>query len=299
MLDAPFTSFQALDEQLRRLPWGEVGGAPQALIERLGLAPARWVHGGLPRIAFQLLAGLGLSGWGVQFGVQMAVNAVRGGNLFTLSYHRTWQLLAQAGLYEIYRTAFGRRPVILARLTPAGQELLTDVGVPVVENEWDRCEALHRRAEAGDQLAHTAAICLFLHHARLRGHATWAVPTGHGGRAEPDAAIAPLAALDRLLHVEVQGRGGTAPRRAAKWQNQVALQGGSAICALTPGQAVRLAAEAQLIGSPCGCLTDLTTLASTAPAGLWTHCWRGPNSPLEPFTLESAPLPCGGPFAGP
>ena len=134
-------------------------------------------------------------------------------------------------------------------------------------------------------MPHTSAICLFLHHARVRGYATAACPSGDFGGLEPDARIARLGGV---TYVEVQRRGGAAWRRARKWHHQYALQGYAAICALTPAWARRLAAEAQLVGVGLGYVTDLATLAEDAPVGLWTHCWRSPHSPLEALTADEA-----------
>jgi hypothetical protein len=129
-------------------------------------------------------------------------------------------------------------------------------------------------------MAHTAAICLFLHHARARGYATVACPTNPTfGMAEPDAVIT---RGDERTYVEVQGRGGWAWRKATKWRHQAELQGYAAICALTPAWARRLATEAQIVGVEIGYATDLATLANAAPMGLWTLRWRSRHSPPEP-----------------
>ena len=89
------------------------------------------------------------------------------------------------------------------------------------------------------------------------------------------------------IYVEVQGRGGWAWRKAAKWRNQAELQGYAAICGLTPAWARRLAAEAQIVGVGIGYVTDLATLANAAPAGLWTRRWRSRHGALEPVGDEA------------
>jgi len=269
-------NLNALAERLRLLPWGEAG--VPAPLDKLLDTGSRRVDGGAGRVAFQLLAALGLSGWSARLDLQSAVNTIRRTSQASGVYVRAWQALKQAGLYETHTAFFGRRPVAIARLTDLGRTLLAQAGVPTIASEWERIEASHRRAEEGEQMPHTSAICLFLHHARVRGYATEACPLGDLGGAEPDARITRAGCV---MYVEVQRRGGAAWRRARKWHHQYALQGYAAICALTPAWARRLAAEAQLVGVVIGYVTDLATLAGDAPVGLWTHCWRSPYSPLE------------------
>jgi hypothetical protein len=239
-------------------------------------------------VAFQLLAALGISGWSARLDLQSAVNTIRRTSQASGVYVRAWQALKQAGLYETQTRFFGRRPVALARLTDLGRTLLAQAGVTPIASEWERIAASHRRAGAGEQMPHTAALCLFLHHARVRGYATEACPVGDFGGAEPDAGIWRAGGL---TYVEVQRRGGTVWRRARKWHHQYALQGYAAICALTPAWARRLATEAQLVGVSIGYVTDLATLAGAAPVGLWTHCWRSPHSPLAAVAVDDAAAP--------
>jgi hypothetical protein len=280
----PTQDISALADRLRVLPWGEAG-VPAPLDEILDTGSRRRVDGGAGRVAFQLLAALGISGWSARLDLQSAVNTIRRTSQANGVYVRAWQALKQAGLYETHTAFFGRRPVAIARLTDLGRTLLAQAGVPVIASEWERIEASHRRAEEGEQMPHTSAICLFLHHARVRGYATEACPLGDFGGAEPDARITRAGCL---MYVEVQRRGGAAWRRARKWHHQYALQGYAAICALTPAWARRLAAEAQLVGVGIGYVTDLATLAGDAPVGLWTHCWRSPYSPLEAVAANDA-----------
>jgi hypothetical protein len=278
----PTQSSEALAVRLRLLPWGEAG-VPAPLDQLLVTGSHHRVDGGAGRVAFQLLAALGISGWSARLDLQSAVNVLRRTSQANGVYVRAWQALKQAGLYETHTAFFGRRPVAIARLTDLGRTLLAQAGVAVSASEWERIAAGHRRAEEGEQMPHTSAICLFLHHARVRGYATEACPVGDFGGAEPDARIA---RLDGVTYVEVQRRGSAAWRRARKWHHQYALQGYAAICALTPAWARRLAAEAQLVGVGLGYVTDLATLAEDAPVGLWTHCWRSPHSPLETLTAD-------------
>ena len=272
--------YAQLADLLDALPWG-ADGVPEPLaplLTRAQACPKR--SGGLPagRIEYQLLAALGLSGWSVRADLAQAVNLRKGLRPRSGTYLAAFRRLTEAGLWQTYETSFSQRKLALVRLTPLGWQLLAESGLAVTVSEWEYIEALH----SGDtvrQMAHTAAICLFLHHARVRGYATSACPTDPAfGPAEPDVAIE----RDGLrTYVEVQGRGGVPWRKAAKWRNQADLQGYVAICALTPAWARRLATEAQIVGVEIGYVTDLATLANAAPAGLWTLRWRSRHSPLE------------------
>jgi hypothetical protein len=262
------------------LPWG-ANGVPEPLAPLLTRDQLRSKpSGGLPagRIEYQLLAALGLSGWSVRADLVQAVNRHKGLRPRSGTYLAAFRRLAEAGLWTTFETSFSLRKLALVRLTPLGWQLLTETGLFVLASEWEQIEALHS-GDTARQMAHTAAICVFLHHARVRGYATVACPLDPAfGPAQPDAAIA----RDGLrTYVEVQGRGGMPWRKAAKWRNQADLQGCAAICALTPAWARRLAAEAQIVGVEIGYVTDLATLANAAPAGLWTLRWRSRHSPLE------------------
>jgi hypothetical protein len=284
--------YAELADLLDALPWGKAG-VPESLAPFLTRAQLRSKRsGGLPpgRIEYQLLAALGLSGWSVRADLVQAVNLHKGLRLRSGTYMTAFRRLFEAGLWIVHETSFSLRKLALVRLTPLGRQLLQATGLTPVVSEWERIEALHR-GDTTRQMSHTAAICLFLHHARARGYATAACPTDTNGAlsrpvlgpAEPDAVIT---RGDEETYVEVQGRGGWAWRKAAKWRHQADLQGYAAICALTPAWARRLAAEAQIVGVGIGYVTDLATLANAAPASLWTLRWRSRHSPLEDITSE-------------
>lgn len=272
--------YAQLADLLDDLPWG-AAGVPDPLaplLTREQACPKR--SGGLPagRIEYQLLAALGLSGWSVRADLVQAVNLHKGLRPRSGTYMAAFRRLSEAGLWQTHETSFSQRKLALVRLTPLGWQLLDATGMIVSASEWDIIEALHS-GDTARQMTHTAAICVFLHHARVRGYTTIPCPTDPAyGRAEPDAAIA---RAGELTYVEVQGRGGVPWRKAAKWRNQAGLQGYVAICALTPAWARRLAAEAQIVGVEIGYVTDLATLANAAPASLWTLRWRSRHSPLE------------------
>jgi len=128
------TEIDILTKRLQRVPWGETG-VPEALAGLLQPAVSRRVDGGGGRVAFQLLAGLGISGWSARLDVQTAVNGLRQISQANGTYGRAWHLLQAAGLYETHTASFGLRPFVLARLTPLGRTLLTQAGVEVVTVE--------------------------------------------------------------------------------------------------------------------------------------------------------------------
>jgi DNA-binding PadR family transcriptional regulator len=271
---------------LAALPWGE-RGVPAPLDALLGPARRGRADGGSARLAYQLLAALALSGWSVRIDLQATLHALRATHPGSGSYIRAWRRLGEAGLYETARARFGARPVVLTRLTPYGRAALEDAGVSqMVLSEWEQIEARHRRAEGGEQFPHTAAICMFLHHARVRGFTTVPCPERPLAGAEPDALIR-RDAWD--IYVEIQRRGGAVWRRARKWRKQYELQGYVAICAASPGLAQELAREAQVAQAPQGVITDLTTLARGAPQALWTHYWASLHSPLQPLARSGEP----------
>ena len=273
-------NYAELADLLDALPWG-ARGVPEPLAPLLTREQASFKRsGGLPagRVEYQLLAALGLSGWSVRADLVQAVNLHKGLRPRSGTYMAAFRRLSEAGLWQTHETGFSQRKLALVRLTPLGWQFLDATGMIVQASEWDIIETLHS-GNTARQLAHTAAICIFLHHARVRGYATWPCPTDPAfGHAEPDAAIA---RDEERTYVEVQGRGSVPWRKAQKWRNQADLQGYVAICAQTPAWARRLAAEAQIVGVEIGYVTDLATLANGAPAGLWTLRWRSRHSPLE------------------
>ena len=176
------------------------------------------------------------------------------------------------------------------------QSLGADRRLRPVEDEWTRIERLHGGARDGGQMAHTAAICTFTHHARRRGYDTQVCPDLKGVvpvgtslgleiPAHPDVAL--IDPVGKTLYVEVQrGDSGTAQKRAVKWRNLFWLQGVVAICAATPAQAQRYAEEARATKASHGLVTDVRSLRAGHPT-LWTHEWFG-QEPLEPYRPEDA-----------
>lgn len=268
--------------RLLRLPWGE-DGVPAPLNDAIGVSRRRYrlIAGEPPgRLEFLLLAALAISGWSARIDLIQVINNRRGLQPRSGSYRRAIEQLDKSGLWITQIASFNYRKIALVRLTERGVKLLQDAGVPVVPSEWERVEQQHWiYRDRCEMTMHTAAICTFLHHARLRGYETEACPTVDHPLARPDA----LAARPGLkIYVEVQNRGGTTWRKAAKWRNQADWQGFAAICALTPNWALRLARQAQAAGVTRGLVTDLSTLVTQAPATLWTHRWLSLYSPPEP-----------------
>jgi hypothetical protein len=280
-------NFLNLQEALARLPVApnHPAGVPEPLAPYLS-TPRRiaQVRCALPWVEYRLLASLALSGWSLRYALMEAEAhnlglVVRSGSLTRACTH-----LAQAGLWETTTVRLAAA-VSLVRLTPLGRALLAQVGLDVVESDWERVERLHRGARAG-QRVHTAALCAFAYHARKRGYAVSLCPPPVGP-AEPDVL---LNQDGQAIYVEVQGRGGSVWRRAEKWRAIGALPGEFAICALTPQQALRYAQEARRVRAVPSLATDLTTLHRCNPLSLWTHRWNSIVEPVLPASTFVEPV---------
>lgn len=256
-----------LREALSKLPVdeGNPAGVPSPLADYLSkpqrIACRRYA---LPWLEYRLLAALALSGWSLRYALveaeaQTLELAVRSGSLLRACAH-----LTRTGLWETTTVRLSAA-VALVRLTPLGRDLLQEIGLAVVESDWERVERLHRGAGVR-QRGHTAALCAFAYHARKRGYAVQLCPDVPGA-AEPDVL---LTQQERTIYVEVQGRGGQTWQRANKWRNVSALPGEFAICALTPQQTQRYVQEAHRVRMPIDLATDLTTLHRCDPPSLWT-----------------------------
>jgi hypothetical protein len=237
------------------------------------LAPVRQrryaIAGGPPGyLDALLLAALGLAGWAYRADLVASVNAIVGLAPDSGTLKRAYSRLETAGLWQTHPWRIAWRPAAFVALTELGRERLAAAAIPPVEGEWISAG----RGHGPQSNAHSAAICLFAHHARRFGFDVEICPTGpEFGRLEPDCEIVDAAEVG--LAVEVQGRGGERYRHAQKWRNQAAYQGRLALCALTPAAAVRLAHEAQFYGQAPGVATDLSTLATRDEGGLWTLAW--------------------------
>ena len=177
-------TYEELAELLCGLPWGE-GGVPKPLAAVLvpPRARQRLIAGEPPgRLEFLLLAALGISGWSARLDLVQALNGDRGLQPRSGSYRRAVGRLDESGLWVTHIASFGYRKIALVRLSERGAGLLQEAGVAVVASEWERAEQAHAsRGDAGrggehGMTLHTAAICTFLHHARLRGYTTEACP---------------------------------------------------------------------------------------------------------------------------
>ena len=260
-------------------------GIPQALAPYLSI-PRRIAQSrcALPWVEYRLLASLALSGWSLRYALVEAEAHNLGLVVRSGSLTRACSNLAKAGLWET-ATARLSAAVSLVRLTSLGRALLAQVGLDVVESDWERVERLHRGASAG-QRVHTAALCAFAYHARKRGYAVTLCPPPVGP-AEPDVL---LSQGERSIYVEVQGRGGSVWRRAEKWRAIGALPGEFAICALTPQQAQRYVQEARRVRVIPSLVTDLTTLHRCQPLSLWTHRWGSAEEPTQPVSACACSL---------
>ena len=245
-------------------------GLPPPLVDHLStvqraVAPPRMPR---PWVEYRLLAVLALSGWSLRFSLMSQEAEAR--NILPISgtLRRAAAYLTTSGLWQSATVRVAGSPTILVRLTDLGRSLLTEVGLEPVESEWERMERLHR-GDTSTQLAHTAAVCTFAHHARTFGYDAQVCPDVDGP-AEPDIL---LTKDEKTLFVEVQRRGGEPWRRMAKWHNLALLQGEVLLCAETPAQAHRFAKEARVhAGASQGRFTDLISLFN-GTSSLFTHQW--------------------------
>ena len=276
--------YAELAERVHNLSWGR-NGVPDPLTAYIPVAPQRQrADGGSARVAFELLGALALSGWSVRQDLLTVVGCRRELKSKSWAYIQAWRTLTGAGLVGSHGARFGGRPVILTWLTDRGRTALSEAGVPVVLAEWEIITAQHRGAQEGDQHQHTAAICMFLSHARRRGYATAACPPAPGS-AEPDALIEQAG---QRIYVEVQRRGGVRHKHVAKWRNQLALQGFVAICTEFASQTPAFIREVQELAQARGAITDLGTLAGARHAPLWTHYWPSAWAPAVPLDPDAA-----------
>ena len=150
------------------------------------------------RAEYSLLAALALSGWAMRQALLEAVTWDRATGRPRATkldgvYEDAANHLTEAGLWESATEALAgagqgsgqapRRPgsrAVIVRLTERGRKVLEQIGLRPVEDEWTRIERLHGGARDGGQMAHTAAICTFTHHARRRGFDTQVCPDMKG-----------------------------------------------------------------------------------------------------------------------
>jgi len=111
------------------------------------------------------------------------------------------------------------------RLTDNGQELVSDLGWSVKENELERMRRLHEKGKTENK--HTAAVLVFTYHARLRGWKAGVMPQIETGnyRYAPDAVVAKG---DQEYHVEVELSWKVAD---PKWRNMALHRRVVALCA--------------------------------------------------------------------
>jgi len=272
-------TYDELRQALSVLPQDvtEPNGVPRVLAARL--SPQERVARrrlNLPQVEYRLLAGLAMSGWSFRYGLIEAVAALHGQVPHSGTFVRANAHLVKAGLWQV-TTVRLTVAVSLVQLTALGKELMAEIVVTPVLSEWEQMQQRHRGGQG--QRHHSAAVCLFAYHARLRGYRVLLCPYAPGG-AEPDLLIE---RDDESLYVEVQGRGGEVWQRADKWWSAYHVQGEAAICTLTPAQAVRYAREAQRVGVRRGRVTDLHTRYRSAPSSLWTHEWQSQYGGLLPI----------------
>jgi hypothetical protein len=162
----------------------------------------------------------------------------------------------------------GKNRIIINTLTDLGRTVVQEMGVPIVESEWERLMRLHGGER---QQKHAAQVCLFAHYARKRGWTTQICPEVKPP-ADPDILIEKEG---ERIYVEVEAGSGSPKRRMKKWRNQRNLQGFVAICAPTESTRNMLVREARA-NSKKGVATDFMWLRAhkTEPElGIWPYTW--------------------------
>ncbi len=232
-----------------------------------------------PRVALALSA-LAVTGWSMRQALVELVASRLGGIKPTAgSLRPLLETMTKAGLWIEGKVVLGGlhrqeadaasdTTLILVCLSQTGKELLRACGVPAVESEWER---LIRLQDGARRSVHSGLVCAFAYHARLRGYATTVCPE----TALPVAPDIGLTQAGAQLLVVVEDGGEPPERRAARWREQVELQGQVAICAISTEQRVNLVAEARVAGVEHGVATDLQTLLDTqgAASPLWADQW--------------------------
>jgi hypothetical protein len=158
--------------------------------------------------------------------------------------------------------------IIINTLTDLGRTVAQEMGVPIVESEWERLMRLHGGER---QQKHAAQVCLFAHYARKYGWKTHVCPEVKPP-ADPDILIEKG---DENIYVEVEAGSGSPKRRMKKWRNQRNLQGFVAICAPTEATRKMLVREARS-NSKKGMATDFMWIRNhkdELELGLWAYTW--------------------------
>lgn len=202
--------------------------------------------------ALYLLAASGIS---VRFELQRLLAQRRGIGARAGSIRRLFeQDLLEAGLIQSQvLPTFRRHRLTVVRLTPRGRDLCAGFGWPLAESEWERMLARH---SADSQPRHTGAVLTFVHHARLRGWKTQALPPLDSPVFFPDVLVEKDG---RQMYVEVE----LGSRKLPKWRNMQAAQGFVALCAKTPDSRRSLIQECRRVNA-AGLATDLASLFQSA-----------------------------------
>jgi len=133
-------------------------------------------------------------------------------------------LLHREGLPVPGVRSYGMLNMDAVHLTDAGWELVSGFGWPVTETELERMRRLHEKEKTENE--HTAAVLVFVYHARLRGWKAGVMPKSTMGnyRYAPDAIVAKG---DREYHVEVELSWKVAD---PKWRNMARHRRVVALC---------------------------------------------------------------------
>jgi hypothetical protein len=255
--ESVYESPSASPSNTYRFRWPKVPARPPARYAR-ELSGNSWPRKGM---ALALIA----SGISLRREAQVRMAQRFGTTVKAGSMRRYFERLEQKGLLEgeIVRIHLARTKFLW--LSRKGQSVCEACGMDLRETDYQRVLRLHG---GESQRQHAAEVATFAFQARRREVGVEVVPRVEGPAA-PDAVIV----VDGTrVYVEVEKRKGR--EGAAKWHNQVDLQGFVALCTVTEKQQERIVADIKGLGLP-GRATCLEVLMQDKePTGeLWTEEW--------------------------
>ncbi len=172
-----------------------------------------------------------------------------------------------------------RFKITLMRLTDQGKAACRELGMPVIENDWERMINLHELGR-DDEQAHTALVLYFAHLARKRGWYAEVMPDlRNTNKHRPDLRV--RKGLE-VFHLELETRrGGTAKFEKWRLASWVANSNGARLGVGTINARRRESVRADILSAGVAALmTDIETLYLTQSEDLWieaVNCERSPK----------------------
>ena len=149
--------------------------------------------------------------------------------------------------------------IYMLRLTPFGEEYWQNTyRLKKVNSDWDKLIKLHNGKR---YMEHSAAVLLFVHHARLRGWNAEVMP-------EPEENMQPDVEIENdkdILYVEIERKASRAWEKKDRWKKQRLLQSTLTICMVSDVGAKNVAQR--IDGAPeyeCYKIASLQHLTTTA-----------------------------------